>query len=289
MELKIENVAIPQKISFNYEELKQEIIEKSHEYEVSVYTEDSIKDAKADRANLNKLKKALNDERIKREKEYLAPFNEFKAEVNDLIAIIDKPIASIDEQIKGFEQKKKDEKYDAIVDLWNDSDHPEWLQLEQIYNAKWLNATVSLKKVGEEIALALSKIAQDIDTLSNMGNFAFESIEVYKSSLDMTKAINEGKRLNEIQMRKEEQERIKKEQEEKRKAMAQELEERAKEQEEQAEPIDTTATITDAPKGENKEPEKQWIGFKALLSQEDARKLGQFLKENNIVIKKIDL
>jgi SepF-like predicted cell division protein (DUF552 family) len=77
--------------------------------------------------------------------------------------------------------------------------------------------------------------------------------------------------------------------EEKRKAMVQKLEESAREQAEQAEPIDTTATISDAPKEESKEPEKQWIGFKALLSQEDARKLGQFIKENNIVIKKIDL
>jgi hypothetical protein len=90
-------------------------------------------------------------------------------------------------------------------------------------------------------------------------------------------------------MRKEEQERMRREQEEKRKAMAQELEESAREQVEQAEPIDTTATISDAPKEESKEPERQWIGFKALLSQEDARKLGQFIKENNIVIKKIDL
>lgn len=75
MELQIEDVQLPEQIKFNFEDLKSEIQAKAHEYEVSVYTEDNIKAAKADRASLNKLKKALNDERIRREKAYMKPFN----------------------------------------------------------------------------------------------------------------------------------------------------------------------------------------------------------------------
>ena len=71
MELQIEDVQLPEQIKFNFEDLKSEIQAKAHEYEVSVYTEDNIKAAKADRASLNKLKKALNDERIRREKAYM--------------------------------------------------------------------------------------------------------------------------------------------------------------------------------------------------------------------------
>ncbi|WNV59438.1 DUF1351 domain-containing protein [Oscillospiraceae bacterium NTUH-002-81] len=73
MELRVEEYQLPQKISFNFEELKAELQEKTQHYETMVYTDDQIKEAKADRANLNRLKKALNDERIRREKEYLAP------------------------------------------------------------------------------------------------------------------------------------------------------------------------------------------------------------------------
>lgn len=68
MELRVNEVAIPEKISFNYEELKAELTEKVAFYETLVYTDDQVKDAKADRATLNKLKKTLNDERIRREK-----------------------------------------------------------------------------------------------------------------------------------------------------------------------------------------------------------------------------
>lgn len=67
MELKVNEVSIPEKIEFNYEQLKAELTEKVSLYETMVYTDDQIKQAKADKANLNKLKKALNDERIRRE------------------------------------------------------------------------------------------------------------------------------------------------------------------------------------------------------------------------------
>lgn len=105
MELRVNEVAIPEKIDFNYEELKAELISKVSFYETLVYTDDQIKDAKADKANLNKLKKALNDERIRKEKEYMQPFNVFKAQINEIIGIIDKPIAVIDEQVKAYDEK----------------------------------------------------------------------------------------------------------------------------------------------------------------------------------------
>lgn len=85
MELRVNEVAIPEKIDFNYEELKAELTSKVSFYETLVYTDDQIKDAKADKANLNKLKRALNDERIRREKEYMQPFNVFKAQINEII------------------------------------------------------------------------------------------------------------------------------------------------------------------------------------------------------------
>lgn len=90
MQLKVNEVAIPAEITFNYEELKTELTEKVSMYETLVYTDEQIKETKEDKANLNKLKKALNDERISMEKSYMQPFNVFKAQVNEIIGIIDK-------------------------------------------------------------------------------------------------------------------------------------------------------------------------------------------------------
>ena len=71
MELKLIPYTVPQSITWNYEELKAELTAKASEYASIVYTDDQVKAAKADRANLNRLKKALNDERIRQEREYM--------------------------------------------------------------------------------------------------------------------------------------------------------------------------------------------------------------------------
>ena len=96
MELRVNEVQLPEKIEFNYEELKQELEQKVKYYSTLVYTDEQIGDAKADRSDLNKLKKALNDERIRREREYMQPFHEFKMRINEIIEIIDRPVTLID-------------------------------------------------------------------------------------------------------------------------------------------------------------------------------------------------
>ena len=102
MEIRINDLSLPEKIIFNYEELKEGISAKVAHYKNLVYTDDQIKEAKEDRANLNKLKKALNDERIRLEKEYMIPFNTFKAQLNEIIKIIDEPVTMIDSQVKEY-------------------------------------------------------------------------------------------------------------------------------------------------------------------------------------------
>ena len=115
MELRINEVTTPKQITFNYDELKQELTEKMAFYEALVYTDEQVKDAKTDRASLNKLKKSLNDERLRQEREYMKPFNTFKAQINEIIGIIDKPVALIDKQVKEFEEKKKQEATDFAM------------------------------------------------------------------------------------------------------------------------------------------------------------------------------
>ena len=144
MELKINEVQLPEQITFNYEELKQELAEKLSTYETLVYSDEQIKEAKADKANLNKLKKALNDERIRREKEYMQPFNDFKAKINEIISIIDKPVALIDKQVKEYEDKQKQDKMDKIKALWSEMDVPEGLTLERVFDDRMLNVSYGM-------------------------------------------------------------------------------------------------------------------------------------------------
>lgn len=295
MELKIEQVEIPEKIAFNYEELKQELSDKVKMYETLVYTDDQIKSAKADRADLNRLKKALNDERIRREKEYMQPFNAFKAQINEIIGIIDKPVALIDKQIKEYEEQQKREKKNKIEELFAAFPTVEWLKLSQIWNEKWLNTSVTLKVIEKEIMERVDGIKSDLAMLSDLPEFAFEATETYKTTLDLNKSIAEGHRLAEIQKRKAEQERIKAEQE---KAIV-EQERLRREQEEQLPfTVDRSGEKLENPTLAMQYHEKEevvqspkeiptYVCFKALLTVSQALELKEFFESRNIEFSRI--
>lgn len=269
MELKIKDLQLPSKIEFNFDELKAELTEKTHVYETMVYTDDQIKEAKSDRAKLNSLKKAINDERIRREKEYMMPFNEFKAQVNEILTIIDKPIAVIDSQVKEYENIKKAEKENALMGLWDSKTHPDYLSFDRIFNPKWLNATYTLKQAESDMDAVLEKNGNDVKTIESLTEFSFEAMEEYKRTLDLSHAIAEGQRLADIQKRKEE---IK-----------------AKEEPKVVEPIETPVAPVELPFESEEEVKKSWIGFKALLSKEDAIALATFLKSRNITFEKLEV
>lgn len=206
MELIVKEITFPEVIEFNYDELKAEITARTEKYANLVYTEEQIKDAKADLANLRKFTKALSDERIKVKKECLKPYESFECKIKEISGIVDKCIGNIDIQVKNFETAEKEAKRAAIEEHFAMIGHPEWLSIEQIFDDKWLNKSVKLSAVYDEIDLKLTGISIDLDTLSNLPEFGFEAEEVYKSTLDMNRAISEGKRLAEIQKRKAEAE-----------------------------------------------------------------------------------
>lgn len=281
MELRVNEVQFPESISFNYEELKQELQEKVSMYETLVYTEEQVRDAKADRAALNKLKKALNDERIRREKEWMAPFNDFKAKVNEIIGIIDKPVLLIDKQVHDFEEKQKQEKRNAIEDFFGLCAYPEWLRFEQIFNEKWLNASVSMKSIQGEINARLEQVEKDLATLADLPEFGFEAAEVYKTTLDLNKAISEAKRMAEIA-------KAKAAREAEQARLAAEAE--AKKQAEQIAEQTGEAVFNDAPDIYSQKPkiEKEWVAFACLLTVEDAQALGDFFRSRGIAYKQVD-
>lgn len=289
MELRVDEVQLPQEIRFNYSELKRELEEKVSVYSNMVYSDDQIKSAKADRADLNRLKKALNDERIRREKEYMQPFNTFKAQINEIIGIIDKPVSLIDKQIKEYEEQKRQEKKKEIELLFSTYPRPEWLKLSQIWDEKWLNASAPMKKVCEELNGRIDVVNADLATLSELPEFAFEAIETYKITLDLNKSIAEGHRLSEMQKRKSERERIKAEQE---KARA-EQEECARipdmitpeEIAESAESYREAANVGGVHMSEVLS--RQWVSFKAFLSVADAKALKEFFESRNISFERI--
>ena len=192
-------------VIFNFDELKSDLTTALADYQSRVYTEDTIAEAKEDRAKLNKLKKAINDERIAREKEYMQPFNEFKTQAKELCDMIDTASSGIGEQLEAFEQKRLAEKTSHIRTLFNDVasnyDIP-FITLEKVMNDKWLNKATSDKAIVEEITERFEKAIKDLEVIRKMPSYSFEAEESYKTCLDLNTALEEGEKIADIQQKK---------------------------------------------------------------------------------------
>lgn len=287
MELKVKEVLIPNEIDFNYDELKAELMEKANLYATVVYTDEQIALAKKDRAALNKLKSAINDERIRREKEYMKPFADFKSKVNEIIAIIDKPVAIIDKQIKEAEKKEAEEKRAKIEELFAGiPTKPDWLTLDQIWDDRWLNKGVSMRMIEDNMLGWCGRIDTELRSIAGLAYGAYEAAEEYKQSLDLGKAIATGQRMAEIQRRKAE--------EETRKAEAE-----ARKQAEEKKPLPWAGNQPEAVERDrefptqedidevlaDEEPAPVWMRFDALLTVDKAKALKAFCDANGIQIK----
>lgn len=225
MELKISDIQEIQPVSFNFEELKNELIEKSEHYKTAVYTEETIAVAKQDRANLNKLVKAVNDEKIRVKNKILEPYTKFETQCKELMEIVKDATENIDKQIKDFEQKKRDEKLNVITSYFAEKVgiYKDLINFDLIFNERWLNVTYEMKQVQSDIDHVIAKTQNDLMTIdaivrneetnSQVRDFYFRNINnpsVLGASLEEAKRIEATKsRLAEIKKQQEEVEKAK--------------------------------------------------------------------------------
>lgn len=257
MEMKLIPYTLPQAPAFNYDELLAAVQAKADEYAMAVYTDDTVKLARADRAKLNRLRKALNDERIRLEREYMRPFAQFKAQVDEIIAIIDKPVKAIDQQIKSIEDERKAAKMVEISAYWNEvlqaEKVPAGIALTQVFEDKWLNATMPMTAVKKAMDAKLEKMAADLAVLRNLPSYTLDAEHTYLTTLNLAQAISEANEVQQIA--------------ERHAALAAKWA-----QAQQA---------ASAQQGE-------WIAFEALLTPMQAQALAEYFKANGIVFRPIN-
>ena len=291
LELKIfspqESGFVPE-IKWNNEELKAAIAEKMKEYNGLVFTEETISEGKKDRANLNKLRGAIDDERKRVKKLCMEPYDKFEKEVKEVLALVDEQISAIDVQIKEVEQIRKEEKRKAVQELFESIGFQKFVTLEMIWDEKWLNASVALSKVENQMKETMYRIGEEVGTISRLPEFSFEAMEVYKKTLDLTQAIKKGQELADIQKRKEEALARQKAEEERRKA------EEAAAGKESENPEDVADTHDVPKKAEDNdytrvvsEPVMR-IDFRVWGTKEQILALRDYMKQNNLKFGKVE-
>ncbi len=270
MELKVEEIKSLAPIQFNYEDIKKWVTEKAKEYKSVVYTEETITAAKSDRATLNKVAKAINDEKIRIKKEVLKPFEDFENKCKELQGIITDASSSIDAQVKAFEEKEQNEKKEQIKAIFDAyiGDYKDLILFDLIFNPRWLNKTYTMKKIEEEINHLIVKTSDDMKVLEGqitdevilkqVQAFYFSHIadsDCLSSSLKYgMNVIESNKKLEELKQQQEARKEVK------------------------ATPVQQAPT----------QEELQVIDFRVWVTQEQKMKIRDFLIQNNIKYGKVD-
>lgn len=287
MELKIispgENGFLKE-IQWNQEEVKAWVAARVQDYKNIAYTEDQVKDMKKDHADLNKLRTAFESERKRLKKVCMEPYNLFEQQVKEVVALIDEPIQLIDSQLYELEERRKQQKKKDIEALFDTIGFQTFVTLDNIFDQKWLNASVSLGKIEEQMKSIMYKIGTDVATIGNLPEFSFEAMEVYKKTLDLNKAILEGQRLAEIQKRKQQYE-------EEQKRIA---EEKARQEEQEqsvlAEVVEETAPVEEKVDAspEPVRPDLVQMDFRVWCTKEQLMDLREYLIAHQIKFGRVE-
>lgn len=227
----------PGQVSWNFEEIKAKLSEELQIFKTTVYTDETIKTARTDLANLRKLEKEIESRREEVKDKCLEPYALIEKQAKEIVSLINEPIKAINEQVDDYEKRRKDAVRKEIEAYWDkEADKlPEALREkahQKIYDNRWENATATKKSWKEGIDSGIDQILKDLETISSFkSDFEEDMMEVYRTGLNLQPAILKMNDLNAQRERVMEMERRKKEEAErkaKEEAERKEAEESAK-------------------------------------------------------------
>lgn len=261
MELKIEKYDL-QPIKFNFAELKKELTKSLEKYQGLVVTEKNLNDSTKTRAELNKLKTTIEDERKRIKKEWNAPYVEFETQIKELVGLVEQPIQCLDTQISAFETERKENKRKEIQDFFDENNSNELIKLDMIFDDKWLNKGEKIDKIKETILATIGRIETSLNVIKSQDTkYTTNMIDVYLKTLDLASAMAEKERLEKLEQNAN-LERVKREQ---------------------------TVKMQEPVKTEPKQEEKTFdLIFKVTGTANQMLALREFLISNNIKFSKVE-
>lgn len=220
-----------QRIDWNKAELEENVRSIVAAYQGLVYTEDTVSDAKNDRAALRKLLNEIEDRRKLVKKKCMEPYDVFESDLKDVTALIKEQISIIDGQVKEYENSVKEEKKARLQDVYVEAigELAEVLPFERVFEAQYLNVSFKESKAATEIQEKVQRVKSDLAAIDALDSkYKLNAKDVYVRTLDMSQAMAENARLIKFEEQMEADRTRKAEEEERRRA--EEAEERRRQE-----------------------------------------------------------
>ena len=190
-DIKVKEFNMPP-IEWNYEELKAELSAQLEKYRKTVYTDESIKDAKADRAELNKLYKAINDKKISIKKDYTSELTVFENQVKDLLAIVDNAKTTCESAINDFEDRRKQQRIERCREIYDEvkGDLGKYISFTTIFNDRWTLASTTEKEVRNDIEATFINAAEGLKIIERVNSpYELEAKRKFYETLSVPQAL----------------------------------------------------------------------------------------------------
>lgn len=184
---------LPGIVEFNeYEALKAQALELAANIQAVEVNDETVKASKKLLAAVNKRVKEMEDKRIAIKKEMLEPYNTFEQQVKEIVTIVKDADNIVRDQIKELEEKEREEKRDAIHEIFNKRIKSyffgESFTFDHFLKPSHLNKSVSMSSIENDMVDWLEKIEADILVINSLTNAEAVLAEYYDTK-DITTAI----------------------------------------------------------------------------------------------------
>lgn len=189
----------------NFQELREELSGVLNRYEHLVYTDGMLADAKADKKELTRLRRELDDRRKEVKRAYLAPYNAFEGQVKELLAMIDAPLEEIKGFIASMEEQEKVTRRQEIEAYFHRESGPLGDLAKQVLASpafledKWLNKSTSAKTWRTAVDEKIAAAARDLGSIqATAGQHSGALTARYLETLDTRELAAYRERLNAV-------------------------------------------------------------------------------------------
>lgn len=207
-EIKAELKGITQ-IEDNINDVKEYALKLSDYYSIKEFDEDTLKDAKNERNEVNKFKDKVAEFRKEITKKFNEPLEKFTTTAKETEKILKETYDTINSQIKAYEDKQKEKKEEKVKSYFTELCEAENIDFVNYEQAN-INVTLSAstKSLKEQAKKFVDKVVDDIN-LINSTQFVDEIMIDYKKDLNVSRAItevnNRHAELEKVKQQKEEQ------------------------------------------------------------------------------------
>ncbi len=184
--IKVENYSVkfvPAVIKINgIEKLASLIDSNISKYQNLAVTADNVKDAKKIKANLNKLKKALDGKRLEIKKANAQPYLNIEKQIKDIESSINEVVNPISNAVKELDDQEKEARHEWVNSLIKEMASTRDIKPSEVeFNPLWLRKSMSKHA-----------IEKDLDDVMKQIITAHKAIEV---NVDLVKQLCEAKNI----------------------------------------------------------------------------------------------